>query len=94
MWRRIVKAGLLASLCVFSACTSKTEYTNALPKDASMVVAMELDEMVVKAGLNASSGDKAIGKLKSLIKGGLQGEAAQLAERMVEPVGVGTFLGG
>ena len=84
MWRRIVKAGLLASLCVFSACTSKTEYTNALPKDASMVVAMELDEMVVKAGLNTSSGDKAIGKLKSLIKGGLQGEAAQLAERMVE----------
>ena len=82
--RNLIKVGLLSTLLFLAACSPKTEYTNALPKNASMVVAMELDEMADKAGLNGSSGGKAIDKLKSLIKGGLQGEAAQLAERIIE----------
>ena len=45
---------------------------------------MELDEMARKAGLNGTTGDKVIEKLKALIKGGLQGDAAQLAERIIE----------
>ena len=84
MIKNLVKAGFLATLLFLSACSPKTEYTNALPKNASMVVAVELDEMAGKAGLNGSSGEKAVGKLKSLVKGGLQGEAAKLAERIIE----------
>ena len=83
MMKNLIKAGFLAALLAFSACSPKTEYTNALPKNASMVVAMELDEMAEKAGLNGSSGEKAVEKLESLIKGGLQGEAAKLAERII-----------
>jgi hypothetical protein len=45
---------------------------------------MELDEMARKAGLGEASGQKVVGKLKSLLKGGLQGEAAQLAERIID----------
>ena len=82
--RKIWKAGTLAALLLLSACTPKSEYTNALPKDASMVVAMELDAMARKAGLNGATGEKAIAKLKGLVKGGLQGEAARLAERIIE----------
>ena len=82
--KNLIKAGFLAALLAFSACSPKSEYTNALPKDASVVVAMELDEMAEKAGLNGTSGDKAVEKLKNLIKGGLQGEAAKLAERIIE----------
>ena len=84
MMKKLIKASFLAALLAFSACSPKSEYTNALPKDASVVVAMELDEMVGKAGLNGSSGEKAVEKLKSLIKSGLQGDAAQLAERIIE----------
>ena len=83
MMKKLMKTGFLAALLALSACSPKTEYTNALPKNASMVVAMELDEMAGKSGLNGTSGEKAVEKLKSLIKGGLQGEAAQLAERII-----------
>ena len=75
---------MLASLLFMAACSPKTEYTHALPKNASVVVAMELDEMAEKAGLNGASGQQAVSKLKALVKGGLQGEAAQLAERIID----------
>ena len=45
---------------------------------------MELDEMATKAGLDGEGGEKVVAKLKTLVKGGLQGDAAQLAERIIE----------
>ena len=84
MIKNLWKAGMLASLLYLAACSPKTEYTHALPKNASVVVAMELDEMAGKAGLNGTSGEQAVSKLKTLVKGGLQGEAAQLAERIID----------
>lgn len=76
--------GFFSALLLLASCSPKTEYTNALPKNASMVVALELDEMAQKAGLNGAEGEGAVNKLKALIKGGLQGEAAQLAERIID----------
>lgn len=94
MITKFFKAGACAALLLLAACGPKTEYTNALPKDASVVVAMELDQMAGKAGLGAPSGEQAVNKLKALVKGGLQGEAAQLAERMVrEPAESGLSFG-
>ena len=83
MIKKLWKAGMLASLLLIAACTPKTEYTNALPKNASIVVGMEMDDMARKAGLDTPSGEKVVNKLKNLVKGGLQGEAAQLAERII-----------
>lgn len=84
MIKKLLKITFVVSLLLLAACSPKTEYTNALPKDASVVVAFELDEMAKKAGLNGAEGQKVVGKLKGLLKGGLQGEAAQLAERIVD----------
>ena len=84
MIKKLWKAGMLVSLLYLAACSPKTEYTHALPKNASVVVAMELDDMAGKAGLNGASGEQAVSKLKTLVKGGLQGEAAQLAERIID----------
>ena len=83
MIKKLLKGGLVAGLLFLAACSPKTEYTNALPKDASVVVAMELDGMAQKAGLNGPEGEKVVNKLKGFLKGGLQGDAAQLAERIV-----------
>ena len=83
MIKKLLKGGLVAGLLFLAACSPKTEYTHALPKDASVVVAMELDEMAQKAGLNGPEGEKIVNKLKGFLKGGLQGDAAQLAERIV-----------
>ena len=75
---------MLAALLLLAACSPQTEYTHAIPKNASVVMGMELDEMATKAGLNGATGEKVVAKLKTLVKGGLQGDAAQLAERIIE----------
>ena len=75
---------MLAALLLLAACSPQTEYTHAIPKNASVVMGMELDEMATKAGLNGATGEKVVANLKTLVKGGLQGDAAQLAERIIE----------
>ena len=75
---------MLAALLLLAACSPQTEYTHAIPKNASVVMGMELDEMATKAGLDGEGGEKVVAKLKTLVKGGLQGDAAQLAERIIE----------
>ena len=84
MSKKILKSILFIGILFLASCSPKTEYTHALPKNASIVVGMELDQMANKAGLNGSEGEKVIKKLKTLMKGGLQGDAAQLAERIID----------
>lgn len=84
MIKKLLKTTLFASLLLLAACSPQTEYTHALPKDASVVVGMELADMAGKAGLDGQGGEKVVAKLKTLVKGGLQGEAAQLAERIID----------
>lgn len=84
MIKKLIKSTLFASLIFLAACSPKSEYTHAIPKNASVVVSMELDEMAQKAGLEGESGESVSRKLKTLMKGGLQGDAAQLAERIID----------
>ena len=57
MIKNLLKSTFVASLLFLAACSPKTEYTHALPKNASVVVAMELDDMAQKAGLNGQGGE-------------------------------------
>ena len=84
MSKKIFNNLLLIGILFLVSCSPKTEYTHALPKNASIVVGMELDQMANKSGLNGSEGEKVVKKLKTLMKGGLQGDAAQLAERIID----------
>lgn len=84
MSKKIFNNLLFIGILFLASCSPKTEYTHALPKNASIVVGMELDQMANKAGLNGSEGEKVVKKLKTLMKGGLQGDAAQLAERIID----------
>ena len=84
MIKKLFKLSLVSVLLALAACSPQTEYTHAIPKNASVVMGMELDEMATKAGLNGATGEKVVDKLKTLVKGGLQGDAAQLAERIIE----------
>ena len=82
--RDFIKIGFLSTLLFLAACSPKTDYTNAIPKNASVVVAMELEQMAGKAGLKEADGKKAVDKLKTFLKGGLEGEAAVFVERIIE----------
>ena len=74
---------VLWMVLLLAACSPQTEYTDALPKDASVVVSMDLQSMARKAGLEGEGSRKVTDKLTQLLKGGLEGDAAQLAEKMV-----------
>ena len=56
MSKKILKSILFIGILFLASCSPKTEYTHALPKNASIVVGMELDQMANKAGLNGSEG--------------------------------------
>ena len=84
MIKKLLKGSVVAVMLFLAACSPKSEYTNAIPKNASVVVSMELDEMAKKAGFEGESGESVSRKLKALLKGGLQGDAARLAERIID----------
>ena len=84
MIRKLLKGSVVALMLCLAACSPKSEYTHAIPKNASVVVSMELDEMARKAGLEGESGGSVSRKLKALLKGGMQGDAARLAERIID----------
>ncbi len=67
MIKKILKTSLLAAMLLLASCSQQTEYTHAIPKNALVVMGMELDEMATKAGLDGAKGEKAVVKLKSLV---------------------------
>lgn len=80
---KLTNAAAMTVLLFLASCSSRTEYTHALPKNASAVVALDLDAMAGKGGLKDGGGKPLADKLTALLKSGLQGEAARLAERIV-----------
>ena len=45
MIKKILKSSLLAAMLLLASCGQQTEYTHAIPKNASVVMGMELDEL-------------------------------------------------
>ena len=71
-------------LLLLASCSPKSEYTHALPKNASLVVAVDWGMLADKAQLQGKEGVKLTDKLVALLQGGLEGEAARLAEKIVK----------
>ena len=71
-------------LLLLASCSPKSEYTHALPKNASLVVAVDWGMLADKAQLQGKEGVNLTDKLVALLQGGLEGEAARLAEKIVK----------
>ncbi|WP_455672806.1 DUF4836 family protein [Phocaeicola sp.] len=75
---------LLAVITFLASCSPQSEYTNAIPKDAAMVVSLDLKAMAQKSGIDGKGGEKVVAKLTEALKSGLEGEAYKTAERIVQ----------
>lgn len=75
---------LLAVVMFLASCSPKSEYTNAIPKDAAMVMSFDLKTMVEKSGMNGKEGEKVVAKLTDALKSGLEGEAYRTAEKIIQ----------
>ena len=71
---------LVAIMLLMASCSSKSEYANAIPKDAAMVMSFDFKTMAEKSGINGKGGEKVVAKLTDALKSGLEGEAYKTAE--------------
>lgn len=75
---------LLVVMALLASCSESSEYTNAIPKDAAMVVSLDFKSMAQKSGINGKEGESVVTKLTEVLKSGLEGEAYATAEKIVK----------
>ncbi len=69
---------------LMASCSSESEYANAIPKDAAMVMSFDFKTMAEKSGINGKGGEKVVAKLTDALKSGLEGEAYKTAEKIIQ----------
>lgn len=84
MRKSIWGLALLVVVMFLASCSKKTEYTNAIPKDAAMVVSFDFKAMAQKSGIDGKEGEKVVAKLTDALKSGLEGNALKTAEKLVQ----------
>ena len=76
----------IALVSLFSACSNKLEYTNAIPSDVTTVTTLNLETLIDKAGLADKENEAAKEKMITVIKDGLTANAFdQLEEIIADP---------
>lgn len=75
---------LVAIVLLMASCSSESEYANAIPKDAAMVMSFDFKTMAEKSGINGKGGEKVVAKLTDALKSGLEGEAYKAAEKIIQ----------
>ena len=80
-WKTI---GMVIAACFMYACSPHTEYTNALPKDASLMLSADLQAMALKGGLGNGNTQSIEEKIGGLIQESLPDDAARFARQIVE----------
>ena len=72
--KNIVRKSLhLALVLLLAGCAGGNDYQCALPEKPAAVVSFDLPKLAVRAGLDASSGDKVLNRFKAMAKSGLEG---------------------
>lgn len=84
MKKTILGVALLVVVSLLASCSESNEYVNAIPKDAAMVVSLDLKSMAQKSGINGKEGERVVAKLTDALKSGLEGEAYATAEKIVK----------
>lgn len=75
---------LLAVVTFLASCSPQSEYINAIPKDAAMVMSFDFRTMAEKSGISGKGGEKVVAKLTDALKSGLEGEAYKTAEKIIQ----------
>lgn len=79
------RLALMAVLAVFvSACSQKSEYTNVIPADATVVASINMKSLSDKAGLNDKENKEAKQKLVDALKDGMNAATFQQMEMILK----------
>ncbi|MEG1562791.1 MAG: DUF4836 family protein [Bacteroides sp.] len=81
----ISRLSVLAVLIVFmAACSKKSEYTNAIPADATAIAAIHLKTFADKAGLNDKENEATKKKMMDALKSGTNAATFQQLEKIMQ----------
>lgn len=83
--KMISRLSVLAVLIVFlSACSKTSEYTNAIPADASAVASINLKSIAVKAGINDKENEAVKQKVLEALQSGMNAATFQQLEKVMK----------
>ena len=71
-------------LAIFSSCSTRQDYTNAIPGDAKGVFSVNLQVLAQKAGIQEAENQAAMDKLTEALKTGLSSDLQQQIENLME----------
>lgn len=83
MKRNILGGCLFLVILLLASCSNKKNYENVLPKDAAMVVSVDLASVASKSGLSGENGKATVARLSEALKSGLDG-SGELIDRITE----------
>lgn len=75
---------LVAIMLLMASCSSKSEYANAIPKDAAMVMSFDFKTMAEKSGINGKGGEKVVAKLTDALKAVWKERPIKLPRRLLK----------
>lgn len=83
--KMIQKVSVLIVLLAFiTACSSKEEYTNVIPADASIVASINVETLAKKAGINDKDNEVAKQKLLNTLKSGMGTTTFETLEKIIK----------
>lgn len=68
----------------FSSCSSKSEYTDAIPQDASMVISLNMKKIVDKSGINEENSKALVRRITDALKSGLGAKSNKAVEELLK----------
>lgn len=83
MNRNVLIGCLLATVMLLASCSKKNVYENVLPKDAAVVVSVDLVSMADKSGLSSDKGAPVVARLSNALKSGAEG-AGELIDKVTK----------
>ena len=80
MNRNVLVSCLLVTVMLLASCSKKNDYEKVLPKDAAVVMSVDLVSMADKSGLSGDEGAPVVARLSNALKSGAE-ELANLSIR-------------
>ena len=83
MNRNVLVSCLLVTVMLLASCSKKNDYEKVLPKDAAVVMSVDLVSMADKSGLSGDEGAPVVARLSNALKSGAEG-AGELIDKVTK----------
>ena len=84
MKRLISNTIFILIVVLLSSCSKKSDYRDAIPQDASIVISLNMDKIVHKSGINDENGKVLVQRISNALKSGLGGDSYKHIEKILK----------